>query len=48
MPGVVVPHLVAGRVLPGHRGEEWQGEDRQEVFGGLVQGDGEGAGVGGD
>jgi hypothetical protein len=44
---VVVPHRVAGRVLAWHRGEERQGEDGQEVLGRLVQGDGEGAGVGG-
>ena len=44
---VVGPDRVAGRVLPWHRGEQRQGEDRQKVGGRLDQGDLEGVGVGG-
>src|SRR4029453_7093871 len=44
---VVVPDRIVGRVLPWHRGEERQGQDGQEVAGRPVQGDPQGAGVGG-
>jgi hypothetical protein len=44
---VVGPDRVLSRVLCWHRGEQRLGEDRQEVGGGLVQGDLESAGVGG-
>jgi hypothetical protein len=44
---VVVPNLVVGGIFAWHRGEQRLGEDPQKVGGWLVQGDGEGMGIGG-